>query len=572
MLRILKQLPPVKAAMAIAFLLMQTGCALYLPYLTAGMVDKGIVPGDMGYIWRQGGVMLAFTLLSLIGALLNIYIAGNIAYNLGKEFRDKIFTKVLSFSGTEYDRFGTSALITRNTNDVTQVQTVVEMFLKFFILAPLYLIGGICMTWKLSPALAAPFIAVIPFMAAGAMVIYHYAAPLYGKVQKLLDRLNLLFREGLTGVRVIRAFAKEEEDFLKYEQTNREYTRTSITAGTIMSVFVPLTSLILNMATISIMWTGGKLAAAGAMNIGAVMAAITYSAQILMGFGLLTSVILTLPRGQVSARRIYEVLDTPVSIKDCADPQLPGEFSLAFDQVDFRYPDAAGKVLENISFHGKKGQTIAIVGGTGEGKSSMLGLIPRLYDAERGSVKIGGEDVRQIELADLHQLISLAPQRSSLMKGTIRSNMLLAKGDATDEEIWQALEDACAAEFVKRLSNGLDSPVEKGGGNFSGGQKQRLCIARALLKEAEIYLFDDSFSALDFKTDAAVRSHMKARLREKITVIVAQRINTISNADLILVLDKGKVAGLGNHEELLLSNSVYQEIIRSQAYSKEVVA
>lgn len=572
MFRVLKQLPPVKAALAIAFLLMQTGCALYLPYLTAGMVDKGIVPGDMGYIWRQGGIMLAFTVLSLAGALLNIYIAGNIAFDLGKQFRDKIFTKVLSFSSTEYDRFGTSALITRNTNDVTQVQTVVEMFLKFFILAPLYLVGGICMTWKLNPSLAAPFIAVIPFMAAGAMMIYHYAAPLYSKVQKLLDRLNLLFREGLTGVRVIRAFAKEEEDFLKYEETNREYTKTSITAGTIMSVFIPLSSLILNMATISIMWIGGKLAAAGEMNIGAVMAAITYSAQILVGFALLTSVILTLPKGQVSARRIYEVLDTPVSVKDSPDPQLPCEFSLAFDRVDFRYPGAAGKVLEDISFYVEKGQTLAIVGGTGEGKTSMLGLIPRLYDGESGSVKIGGVDVRQMELADLHQLISLAPQRSSLMMGTIRSNMLLAKEDATDDEIWEALEAACATEFVRKLPDGLDSPVEKGGGNFSGGQKQRLCIARALLKKAEIYLFDDSFSALDFKTDAAVRSHMKERLQEKITVIVAQRVNTISNADLILVLDKGKVAGLGTHQELLLSNPVYQEIIRSQAYSKEVAA
>ena len=572
MFKILKQLPPVKAALAIAFLLMQTGCALYLPYLTAGMVDKGIVPGDMGYIWRQGGLMLAFTVLSLAGALLNIYIAGNIAFDLGKQFREKIFTKVLSFSSTEYDRFGTSALITRNTNDVTQVQTVVEMFLKFFILAPLYLVGGICMTWKLSPSLAAPFIAVIPFMAAGAMVIYHYAAPLYSKVQKLLDRLNLLFREGLTGVRVIRAFAKEEEDFLKYEQTNREYTKTSITAGTIMSVFIPLSSLILNMATICIMWIGGKLAAAGEMNIGAVMAAITYSAQILVGFAMLAGVILTLPKGQVSARRIYEVLDTPVSVKDSIDPQPPCEFSLTFDRVDFRYPGAAGKVLENISFHVEKGQTLAIVGGTGEGKTSMLGLIPRLYDAESGSVKIGGVDVCQMELADLHQLISLAPQRSSLMMGTIRSNMLLAKGDATDDEIWEALEAACATEFVRKLPDGLDSPVEKGGGNFSGGQKQRLCIARALLKKAEIYLFDDSFSALDFKTDAAVRSHMKARLQEKITVIVAQRVNTVSNADLILVLDKGKVAGLGTHQELLLSNPVYQEIIRSQAYSKEVAA
>jgi ABC-type multidrug transport system fused ATPase/permease subunit len=570
MLRILKRLPPVKTALAIVFLLVQTGCALYLPYLTAGIVDKGIVTGDIGYIWRQGGLMLIFTVCSLAAALLNMYIAGNIAFKIGKELRNEIFTKVLSFSKTEYDKFGISALITRNTNDVTQVQNVLEMFLKFLILSPLYLIGGIYLTWRLSPGLAIPFMVVIPFMAAAAVVIRRFATPLYGKMQKLLDKLNLLFREGLTGVRVIRAFAKEDEDYEKYEEINRAYTQTSVTAGTIMSIFVPLITLILNMATLGILWIGGNRAVSGNLEVGAIIAAINYSMQILLGFGLLTNVILTLPRGQVSAKRVYEILDTPLSIMDAPESQTAADNStLSFEQVSFRYGGAAEKTLCDISFTVNKGQTLAIIGGTGDGKTSLLSLIPRLYDVEEGSVKINGIDVRNMVQADLRKLVSSTPQKSSLMMGTIRSNMHLAKPNATDEEIWSALEDACAAEFVKKLPDGLDSQVEKGGGNFSGGQRQRLCIARTLLKNAAIYLFDDSLSALDFKTDAAVRAAMKIRLKNNIGIVVTQRISSARNADIIAVLDKGKLVGLGTHDELVKDSLIYQEIIRSQGYKEE---
>jgi ATP-binding cassette subfamily B protein len=570
MLKILKRLPPVKTTLAIIFLLAQAGCALYLPYLTAGIVDNGIIAGDIGYIWRRGGLMLAFTVFSLIGALLNMYIAGNIAFKLGKELRDDIFVKALSFSKAEYDGLGTSALITRNTNDVTQVQTVVEMFLKFLILSPIYLIGGIYLTWRLNPSLAIPFIVVIPFMAIAAVVIYRFATPLYGTMQKLLDRLNLLFREGLTGVRVIRAFVKENEDYKKYEETNLSYTQTSITAGTIMSVFVPLITLILNLATLGIMWIGGSRAASGNMDVGAIMAAISYSAQILMGFGLMTNVILTLPRGEVSAKRIYEVLDTTPGIMDAPIPKTATDnATLSFDGVSFRYAGAAKKTLSDINFTVNQGQTLSIIGGTGDGKTSLLSLIPRLYDTEEGSVKIGGTDVRDMEQANLHKLVSYTPQKSALMMGTIRSNMKLAKPDATDEEIWSALDIACATNFVKKLPGGLDSPVEKGGGNFSGGQRQRLCITRTLLKDAMVYLFDDSLSALDFKTDAAVRAAMKKRLQDKITVIVTQRIGSARNADLIAVLDKGALAGLGTHTGLMRDNAVYQEIVRSQGYKEE---
>lgn len=425
--------------------------------------------------------MLCFALFGLAGALLNMYLAGQIAFTLGKNLRDKVFTKALGFSKTEYDRFGTSGLITRNSNDVTQVQTVVDMFLKFLILCPLYLIGGIYLTGKLSPTLAIPFIAVIPLMVIAAIIIYRFATPLYGKMQKLLDKLNLLFREGVTGVRVVRAFAKESEDYEKYENVNRDYTKASITAGTMMSAFVPLITLITNFATLGIVWIGGNEAAGGSMEVGAIMAAISYAGQILMGFALLTNVILTLPRGQVSAKRIYEVLHAPISITDSERTQNHEHLSLAFDNVSFRYPGAVRQTLINISLGATQGQTLAIIGGTGDGKSTLLSLILRQYNAENGSVLLGGVNVRDIMQFDIHNRISYAPQKSLLLVGSIRSNMLLAKPDATDEEIWSALDVACATEFVKSHSSGLDSPVEKGGANFSGGQRQRLCIARTIL-------------------------------------------------------------------------------------------
>lgn len=571
MLRFLKKLPPLKTTLAILFLLLQTGCALYLPYLMAGIVNNGIIAGDIQYILKQGVIMLGFTGLSLAGALLNMYIAGNIAFTLGKELRDEIYVKALSFSKAEYDKFGTSGLITRNTNDVTQVQSFVDMVLKFLILSPLYLIGGIYLTWSLNSSLAIPFIIVIPFMIIATIIIYRFAIPLYNKIQKILDKINLLFREGITGVRVIRAFSKEEEDYIKYKDTNKLFTKVSIKAGTIISVFVPLITLIINFATIAILWIGGNSAVNGGMEVGSIIAAISYSAQILVGFALLTNVILALPRGQVSAVRISEILDTPLSIKDKEIGEKPSNISLEFDKVSFRYVGAAKQTLTDISFSLKQSQTLAIIGSTGEGKSTLLSLIPRLYDVESGSVKVDGIDVRNMDQSRLRNIVSYAPQKSSLVMGTIRSNMLLAKPDATDDEIWSILEISGAYEFVKNLPNTLDSNVEKGGSNFSGGQKQRLCIARTLLKNADIYLFDDSFSALDFKTDAQVRSAIKSKIKNKITIIVAQRINTIIDADMILVLDKGKPVGLGKHDELLNTNPVYQEIVSSQGY-KEVSA
>lgn len=571
MRKMLKRLPPVQTALAILFLLVQTGASLYLPYLTAGIVNQGIAAGNLPYIWQQGGIMLLFSALSLGGALLNMYLSGKIAYGIGKSLRDEVFGKVLAFSRTEYDQFGTSGLITRNISDVTQVQTVIEMLLKFLILSPAYMIGGIYLTYRLNPALTVPFLVIIPFMAIAAVVIYRFATPLYTRMQRLLDRLNLLFREGITGVRVIRAFCQEEQDADKYRETNQDFTKTSITAGTIMSVFLPLITLILSIATLGVVWIGGQSAASGAADVGSIMAAVTYGAQILTGFSLLTNAILTLPRGQVSAKRIQEVLDTPLSIEDSTQPRFPRHPELVFDHVDFRYAGAARKTLDDISFSVQGGQTLAIIGSTGDGKTSLLNLISRLYDTEKGSVRISGVDVRDMMQEVVRQHVSLTPQKSALLMGTIRSNLLLAKPNATDEDMWSALDCACASEFVRQLPEGLDSPVEKNGANFSGGQRQRLCIARTLLKDADIYLFDDSFSALDFKTDAAVRANIRKRLHGKVVVIVAQRISTIAGADQIAILDKGRLAGLGTHTALLAHNEVYQEIVRSQS-DEEVAA
>ena len=573
MLKIIKRLPIGMCAVAIAFLLVQIVCALWLPLVTADIVNIGIKTSDTAYIWSKGYLMIALSVASMLGAICNTFLFSRISYKLGGELRGDIYRKALRFSKHEFDKIGTSSLITRNTNDVTQVQTLVEGGLKFLILAPAMLIGGIIMTALLSPTLALIFLCAVPFLAISYFVIYRFASPLYDKMQQMLDKLNQFFREGLTGARVIRAFGKESQEFEKYKSVNREYTKNYITAGTIMSLSIPLVTMLVSLATVVVVWAGGRGVSNGSIEIGSIMSAISYSVQILMGFGMLTNVILAIPRGQISAKRINEVLDMPISINDpnhSCDPasgKKAPSAALAFQNVDFRYQGAERKTLEDISFTIQGGQTLAIIGSTGDGKSSLVNLISRLYDVESGSVMINGVDVRKMEQKKLHDLISFSPQKSTLFFGTIRSNMLFAKPDATDDEIWNALQIAHADEFV----SDLDAAVEKGGGNFSGGQKQRLCIARALLKNASIYIFDDSFSALDFKTDGEVRRDMKGKLKDAITVIIAQRIGTVMNADKIAVLDDGKLAGFGTHEELATNCSVYKQIIDSQ-FKEEVVA
>ncbi|MDR3305588.1 MAG: ABC transporter ATP-binding protein/permease [Clostridiales Family XIII bacterium] len=596
MLKIIKRLPAGMVILAIVFVLIQVAAALYLPQVMVDIVNNGVMAGKVDFIRSRGFLMILLSVCSLAAAIFNTFIFSRLSYKLGSELRSDIFGKALSFSKAEFDKIGTASLITRNTNDVTQVQTLVEMGLKFLILSPCMLFGGIIMTGLLSPKLALVFLCAVPFLIVSYIIIYRFASPLFTKMQKLLDKMNLLFREGLTGARVIRAFCKEGSEYEKYRAVNREYTHASVTAGTIMSIFVPLITMLISLATVVITWIAGVSVSGGTMQIGAVMGAISYSGQILMGFGMLTAVILAIPRGQVSAKRINEVLDMPVSITDPAalpeaktglsasgpslqslqslaggGSSLAGAASLTFENVDFRYAGAERKTLEGIAFSVNPGQTLAIIGSTGEGKTTLVNLISRLYDVTGGGVKIGGTDVRAMKQSVLHDAISFSPQKSTLFFGTIRSNMLMGKPGATDDEIWAALDMAQATEFVRTLAQGLDSAVEKGGGDFSGGQKQRLCIARTLIKNAGVYVFDDSFSALDFKTDSLVRAAMKSKLQGAVTVIVAQRLSTVMDADLIAVLDGGKLAGLGTHEQLEKTNRVYGEIIASQVYKEEAV-
>jgi ABC-type multidrug transport system fused ATPase/permease subunit len=571
MTRIFKRLPPLQTMAALLFLLVQVASLLYLPYITRDIVDYGIMTGNVSYVWQRGVFMLGIAVCGLLGAICNTLIFSQLSYKLGGQLRSEVYSKAMSFGKYEFDTIGPSSLITRNTNDVTQVQTLVEMSLKFFLMAPITMVGGIVLTYVISPTLASVFIATVPLLIIAYSIIYRSANPLYSKMQRLLDQLNLSFHEGLTGARVIRAFRKDDAEYDKYKAANHDYTKTAVTAGIITCFFVPLIALMINFATIVITWLAGRGVANGTMQVGDIMACVSYAAQILTGVSMVTMILSTIPCGQTSAKRIYKVLDMPLSIAEPVTAESGTGTSLVFEHVDFRYPGAQRKTLQDISLAVKGGQTLAVIGSTGDGKTSLINLISRMYDVESGSVLLGGTDVRRMSEENLHDFVSVAAQKSILFFGTIRSNMLVAKPDATDDEIWRALDMAQASEFVRSLDTGLDSAVEKGRGKFSGGQKQRLCIARALLMQAAIYVFDDSFSALDFKTDRAVRAAIKTDLKHAITVIVAQRISTVMDADMIAVLDKGKLSGFGTHDELKEQSTVYREIIASQFYEEEMM-
>ncbi len=573
MFKIIKRLSLLPVILAIAFLFIQVVCDLYIPTLTADMVNNGIVKGDTRFILQLGIVMIFVSLGGFVAALLNTKISAQISYKLGCVLRKDIYRKASQFSNDEFNKIGTSSLITRNTNDVTQVQNLIEMFLKFLILAPLYLVGGVVMAYRLSPSLSTVFIIVVPIVMLAAIGISMYANPLYAKMQKTIDRLNLIFREGLNGVKVIRAFGKEKQEYERYKRDNAEYTKTSIRVNAIVGLLMPIMSLVMSLATIAITWIGGKSIDSGSLEIGTMMGVIAYSVQIMTGFMLIINVVSSIPRGVTSAKRINEVLDMPLTIYDAKNARriLSNETSLVFKHVTYTYQGAEKNAVEDISFSIHKGQTLAIIGSTGSGKSTIANLIPRLYDVSGGKILLNGTDIQEIAQSTLHDSISLIPQKSVLFFGTVRENMLLGKPTATDDEIWAALNVAHAEEFVRSLDGGLDGIVEKGGGNFSGGQKQRLCIARAVLKDADVYVFDDSFSALDFKTEGEIRTALKGKLTNVVTVIVAQRMRTIMNADKILVLCEGKAAGIGTHDELKKSCEVYREIIASQ-FEKEDIA
>lgn len=573
MLKLAKRMSFWAVAGAVVFMIIQVISDLYLPTLTADIINNGVAKGDTDYIWSVGFKMLGFSLISIAAATGNVFLAARQSQKLGKVLRSEIYTKVTNFSNDEIDEIGTASLITRTTNDVIQIQNVVMMFLRMMIMAPIMLIGASFLAYSKDGQLTQIFLYVLPILAIFIGVVMYFAVPLFKAIQKKTDKLNLVFREGLTGIRVIRAFNRSKSETERFAEANKDFMDTSIKVNTIMSLMLPVMTFIMSGTNIAIIWFGGQYIGNGTLEVGNLLAFMTYAMQILMSFMMLSMVFIFIPRGQASAVRINEVLDMDSKIKDPKNPaKLPAEKqgTLDFNHVDFRYTGAENLALKDIDFHGKNGQTIAIIGGTGSGKSTLSNLLGRFYDVENGSIEINGVDIRQMKQHDLRDAVGYVPQKAVLFTGTIRENLKYGNPDATDEELWHALEIAQSKNFVAAMPEGLDSYVEQGGGNFSGGQKQRLCIARALVKKADIYVFDDSFSALDFKTDAALRKALKPETRESVVVLVAQRISTVIDADIILVLDEGQLVGQGTHEELKATNETYQEIINSQLRGEDI--
>lgn len=555
---------------ATIFLGFQVVCDLSLPNLTSNLINNGVAKGNVGYIWQIGLQMLGLTLVGIFAAAGNVYFASTQAQKMGARLRGKIFKKVLSFGNYEMDKFGSSSLITRTTNDVMQIQNVTIMMLRMMIMAPLMLIGASVMAYFNEKRLTSIFLVSIPILLIAIGCAMYFAVPLFQKLQKQIDRINLIFREGLTGVRVIRAFRQDKFEQERFDRANKDYTETGIKVFSIVSLMFPIMTLVLNVTNMGIIWFGARLIANHEMQVGNLVAFMTYASMILFSFMMLSMIFVLIPRAEVAAKRINAVLEIENSIND-AESEIGRDSdkiqaSLEFKNVSFRYRGAEDLALDNLSVDVKAGETLAIIGGTGSGKSTLINLIPRLYDVNSGEVLVDGNDVRKYSLHDLHDKVAFVQQKAVLFKGTIRSNLLIGNPEATEEDMWKALEIAQAKDFISDLPDGLDAVVEQGGDNFSGGQKQRLSIARAIIKPASIYVFDDSFSALDFKTDAKLRLALRQdeRISKAIIVIVAQRISTVTGADHIVVLDEGKVVGQGTHKELLADNTTYQEIVESQ--------
>ncbi|ELB53235.1 ABC transporter ATP-binding protein/permease [Enterococcus faecium EnGen0038] len=574
MLKIVKRISLTSAIAAAVFMVIQVLADLYLPTLTSNIIDKGVAQGDVDYIWHTGFVMIGFSLISILAAIANTFFATRESQKLGKQLRTDVYKKSESLTKDAFDKYGTASLITRTTNDVTQIQMVTQMFLRMMINAPITLIGASILAYQKDHQLTKIFLVVIPVMIILIGGIMYFAVPLFKSMQKKTDRLNLVFREGLTGVRVIRAFDKTRFEENRFDLANKDYTNTAIKVNTIVALMMPMMTLIMSGTNVAITWFGGHYIADMTLEVGNLIAFMTYAMHILISFMMLSAIFIMVPRAQASADRINEVLDEKIGIHDPENPKTVSfagkEATLAFNHVNYRYHGAEKLALEDIDFQAKSGEIVAIIGGTGSGKTTLVNLIPRLYDIESGSIQINGTDISEMTQYNLRELMGFVPQKAVLFSGTIRDNMQYGKPDATDEMIWKALEIAQAKDFVSEMEDGLDSHVEQGGGNFSGGQRQRLAIARALVKTADIYVFDDSFSALDFKTDANLRQALKTNMKESITVLVAQRVSTVMDADMILVLDEGKLVGKGTHEELLATNETYQEIVHSQLREEDL--
>ena len=558
--------------LVVGLLVVQTLGTLYLPDLNADIINNGVATGDTGYILQVGAWMLVVSLAVCAAAIVGVYYASRTAMSVGRDIRSRVFRTVQTFSLREMNSFGAPSLITRNTNDVQQVQMFVQMGLTVMVTAPLMAIGGTIMAIRQDGPLSLLLVVVIPVMVVLIGSVIRRAVPLFRSMQVKIDRINLVLRENLTGIRVIRAFVRTRFEQERFAAANDDLTDTTLQVNRLFALLMPLLMLVMNLSSVAVVWFGGHRIASGEMPIGNLMAFLSYIMQILMSVMMATMVVVMLPRASASSERISAVLAVRPAIADpaAATPGQPAERgSVEFRDVTFGYPGAAEPVLRGISFVARPGQTTAIVGSTGSGKSTLVNLVPRLYDVSGGEVLVAGVDVRERARADLWSELGLVPQKAFLFAGTIADNLRLGAPQATEEQLWAALETAQGADFVRELPEGLAAPIEQGGVNVSGGQRQRLAIARALVREPSVYVFDDSFSALDYATDAALRAALRERTRDACVLIVAQRVATIRHAEQILVLDEGLLVGAGRHEELMESCPTYREIVLSQLTLEE---
>ncbi|MGZ4558252.1 MAG: ABC transporter ATP-binding protein [Mycobacteriaceae bacterium] len=555
----------------VALQLAQTLAALYLPTLNADIIDYGVVRGDTGYIMSTGGVMLAVTLAQIGCSVGAVYFAARTAMAVGRDLRADVFDRVLTFSAREVGQFGAPSLITRTTNDVQQVQLLALMTFTLMVSAPIMCVGGILMALNQDVPLSALLIIVVPLLAVIVTFIISRMRPLFRLMQERIDRINQVLREQITGIRVIRAFVRDTEEQKRFAKVNAELFDVSQGVGRLMAYMFPLVMLVMNVSSVAVLWFGGHRIDSGAMQIGALTAFLTYLMQILMAVMMATFMFMMVPRAEVCAERIQEVLDTDSSVVLPTEPTIRDlrRGYLELREVEYRLPGADQPVLRGINLHAQPGEITAVIGSTGSGKTTLLNLIPRLIDTTAGVVLVDGVDVRELDGATLSAAIGFVPQKPYLFTGTVASNLRYGNPEATDAELWHALEVAQARDFVEQMTGGLQAPIAQGGTNVSGGQRQRLAIARALVSRPEIYLFDDSFSALDYATDAALRAALARETAEATMVIVAQRVSTIRHADRIVVLDEGRVVGTGSHQELMDTNDVYREIVLSQLTAQE---
>ena len=560
--------------LVVAFQLVQTLATLYLPTMFADIIDNGVVNGDTGYVMMVGGEMLGITLLQIAAQIVAVYFGARTAMAVGRDIRGAIFDRVQEFSAREVGQFGAPSLITRTTNDVQQVQMLVLLTFTLMVSAPIMCLGGILLALHQDVPLSGLILVIVPILILLVALIIRAMRPLFRTLQVKIDNINRVMREQITGIRVIRAFVRDDREQQRYHDANAEVTDVALRVGKLMALMFPVVLLVVNLSSVAVLWFGAGRIDTGDMRIGALTAFLSYLMQILMSIMMATFMFVMIPRAEVCAERIEEVLDTESSVRIAAKPvtslNLHGELELR--GVDFHYPGAEAPVLCGVSLAAHPGEVTAVIGSTGSGKTTLLNLVPRLFDATGGTVLVDDMDVRELDPGLLSRVVGLVPQRPYLFTGTVASNLRYGNPDATDDDLWAALEVAQARDFVERMDGQLDAPIAQGGTNVSGGQRQRLAIARVLVHKPEIYLFDDSFSALDYATDAALRAALAEQAADATVVIVAQRVSTIRDADRIIVLDDGRVVGEGTHSDLMDTNETYREIVLSQLTEQEAAA